>query len=88
MTPIDNADPRGLIKEAYRIEDITEAQCRSIFFDWALSFEGDTKKAITTLIEYFDDQSHPMTQILIEGSRGISAPRRRGGWRARNRESS
>ena len=29
-------DPRGLIYESYRIEDVTEAQCRSIFFDWAL----------------------------------------------------
>ena len=30
-------DPKGLIREAYRIEGITLGECRSIFLDWALS---------------------------------------------------
>ena len=32
-------DPRGLILESYRIEGITEGQCRSIFLDWALGIQ-------------------------------------------------
>ena len=35
-------DPKGLIREAYRIEGITAAQCRSIFLDWALSLPDTT----------------------------------------------
>ena len=31
----DAADPKRLVAEAYRIEGITEAECRSIFLDWA-----------------------------------------------------
>jgi len=32
----DARDPRGLIREAYKIDGITASQCRSIFLDWAL----------------------------------------------------
>ena len=31
------ADPKGLVRESYRIEGITPGECRSIFMDWALS---------------------------------------------------
>jgi hypothetical protein len=33
----DPADPKGLIRESYRIEGITADECRSILLDWALS---------------------------------------------------
>ena len=33
----DQIDPKGLIKEAYRIEGIGPGECRSILLDWALS---------------------------------------------------
>ena len=33
----DPLDPKGLIRESYRIEGITEGECRSVFLDWALS---------------------------------------------------
>ena len=33
----DPLDPKGLIREAYRIDGITAGECRSIFLDWALS---------------------------------------------------
>jgi len=33
----DADDPKGLIRESYRIEGIGMAECRSIFLDWALS---------------------------------------------------
>ena len=82
-------DPKGLILEAYRIEGITYPECRSIFLDWALSLptESDTGAAIRTLIDRHgaDQPDHPMTAVLREGLGTMSAPRRRGGWRARPR---
>lgn len=78
-------DPKGLIRESYRIEGITLAECRSIFLDWALSLpmERDTTAAIRALLAQYggDAAHHPMTQVLTEGRSGSTAPRRRGGWR-------
>lgn len=86
----DPIDPKGLIREAYRIEGITAGECRSIFLDWALSLpEGDdTKATIAALLEKYRDQpaEHPMTAVLSEGLIRAEAPRRRGGWRSRPRD--
>lgn len=82
-------DPKGLIFEAYRIDGISKAECRSIFLDWALSLslERDTGAALRGLLDTYGpgNESHPMTQVLTEGLSGMQAPRRRGGWRARPR---
>ncbi|MDF1728774.1 MAG: hypothetical protein P1U53_13610 [Sulfitobacter sp.] len=82
-------DPKGLIQEAYRITDITSAECRSIFLDWALSLpiERDTGQTIRALLEVYREEAadHPMTLVLKEGLHGMAAPRRRGGWRSRPR---
>jgi hypothetical protein len=83
-------DPKGLIYEAYRIEGITKAQCRSIFLDWALSVGAgrDTHADMRTLRARYggEDDSHPMSQVLSEGLHKIATPRRRGGWRSRKRD--
>ena len=83
------SDPKGLVREAYRIEGITVGECRSIFLDWALSLpeDADTSSALKELIERHGAAApaHPMTEILTEGLTRISAPRRRGGWRTRSR---
>ncbi|MCX7565286.1 hypothetical protein OS189_02875 [Sulfitobacter sp. F26169L] len=82
-------DPKGLIFEAYRIEGITKAECRSIFLDWALSLstDRDTHKAMRSLLElHGQDRSHPMSEVLGEGLHTIATPRRRGGWRSRKRD--
>ena len=34
---LEEADPKGLIRESYRIEGIEAPECRSIFLDWAIS---------------------------------------------------
>jgi hypothetical protein len=86
----DALDPKGLIFEAYRIEGIAAAECRSIFLDWALSMpiEADTRATITALIAQYANNNtgdHPMTVVLTEGLNAIVAPRRRGGWRSRSR---
>lgn len=84
----DELDPKGLIREAYKIEGITAGECRSIFLDWALSVEGaDQKPRIEALIARHgeSDADHPMTAVLQEGLQASRAPKRRGGWRSRER---
>jgi hypothetical protein len=85
----DQNDPKFLIREAYRIEGITLAECRSIFLDWALSLPTDheTAAAIRALLAQYGTEApdHPMTGVLGEGLKGIATPRRRGGWRSRPR---
>ncbi|SHJ91064.1 hypothetical protein SAMN05444000_11553 [Shimia gijangensis] len=82
-------DPKGLIRESYKIEGITEDQCRSIFLDWALSLPGtiEAKVAIEALLIRNQSQpaDHPMTSILEQGRVQMVNPKRRGGWRSRNR---
>ncbi len=89
VDPKDPNDPKGLIRESYRIEGITKPECRSIFLDWALSLplEQDTGTAILALLGRYGAEAgeHPMTQVLNEGRTSMSAPRRRGGWRSRPR---
>ena len=85
----DIYDPKALIREAYNIEGINDSQCRSIFFDWALSLPDglDTQESIAILIDKYgnDAPEHPMTVVLRNGQQKMSSPRRRGGWRSRPR---
>ncbi len=83
-------DPRGLIAEAYRIDGISEAECRVIFLDWALARpEGsDEATEISALLHSYggDAPAHPMTSVLREGLSGAARPRgRQGGRRGRNK---
>lgn len=84
----DALDPKGLIFEAYRIDGITEGECRSIFLDWALSLPMDTDTAplLSALIDRYGQASpdHPMTRVMQEGLAQAQAPKRRGGRRARS----
>ncbi len=49
--PRDPIDPKNLIFEAYRIEGITDGECRSILVDWALSIEApDPRPLIEALL--------------------------------------
>ncbi len=80
------ADPKGLIREAFRIEGIGEAECRSIFLDWALSLPAgaDPRALILRLLEEHVDAAHPMVRVLREGLEAPRPPRRRGGRAARH----
>ncbi|WP_319823626.1 hypothetical protein [Thalassovita sp.] len=82
-------DPKGLIREAFLIDGITEAECRSIFLDWALSLpEGaDSRQALTELHPIYAaaHPDHPMTSVMEQGVQQLSHARRRGGWRSRTR---
>jgi hypothetical protein len=85
----DENDPKGLIREAYRIDGITLPECRSIFLDWALSLpaEQDTGQSLRRLVDRYAaaHPGHPMNVVMSEGLTGLARPRRRGGWRARPR---
>ena len=76
-------DEKGLIFEAYNIEDIDMSSCRVIFFDWLISLDQsiNQREAVTELLKAYKSRfpNHPMTQLLIEGlnqNLGIR-PRRR-----------
>ena len=78
-------DPRGLIREAYRIEGIGPEDCRSIFFDWAMGLAPgiDPGEAAATLRGVYaaSADDHPMTVLLDEAIRqastGVRPSRRR-----------
>ena len=76
-------DPKGLIREAYRIDGITEGECRSIFLDWALGvpMDADTQDAVRALLETYGDEpvDHPMTLTLKQALADARRPRRKGG---------
>lgn len=83
MSTETNSDPKGLIRESYRIDGITEGECRSIFLDWAISLPTgtDSGEAITALLALHgaDAPDHPMTGVLRAGLDAAAKPRRRGG---------
>lgn len=87
MDERDEADPKGLVREAYRIEGITGPECRSIFLDWALSLPPGVAgpAMIPQLLARYGAgmPDHPMTQVLTDGLGAAEAPRRRGGRAAR-----
>lgn len=75
-------DPKGLIRESYRIEGISDGECRSILIDWALSLPADTDQhtALHALIEHYGAgaEDHPMTVLLRDGLETAKTPARRG----------
>lgn len=78
----DALDPRGLIAEAYRMEGLDAAACRTIFLDWSLGRTGPegTAEAVAALRARYAPlhPDHPMTAVLAEGL-GTAGPRRRAG---------
>jgi hypothetical protein len=82
---LGEADPKGLIRESYRIPGITAGECRSIFVDWALSLPPGAEIAarVDVLLAAYGDPAHPMTAVLRAGAAPPPEPRRRGGRAAR-----
>ena len=77
----DPSDPKGLIFEAFRIPGITEKDCRTIFFDWALSIDKE-KNPIDEIRHLYNkyselDAGHPMNLVLKEGLEFKAHSRRR-----------
>ena len=86
---LEEADPKGLVRESYRIDGISMGECRSIFVDWALSLpQGrEVPDALRALIAHYgaDAPDHPMTETLTAGLAAPPAPGRRGGRLGRQR---
>jgi hypothetical protein len=81
-------DPKGLIREAFAIEGISEPECRSIFLDWALGVPPgrDAQVEVRALLAHYNpfrSSDHPMTQTLEAALEDVGAPRRRGGRQGR-----
>lgn len=89
MRDQDPNDPKGLIREAFRIDGITSPECRSIFVDWALSVPTEAHAPLieALLARHADDPAdHPMKAVLLEGLAAKPASGRRGGRAARVRD--
>lgn len=81
-------DPKGVIRESYRIDGISEPECRSIFLDWAIGVPvgDDPKERIRELLALHasDAPDHPMTRVLTDGLEEPERTGRRGGRRGRS----
>lgn len=82
-------DPRGMIYEAYRIENITPEECRVIFLDWAMNTpKGDMQAFLQELLVEYEaaNPDHPMTKVIRDGqTTAKGAGKRRGGRLGRQR---
>jgi len=77
-------DPTDVIHEAFRIDNIGAAECRAIFFDWAMGLDAGLDLVAAAKALHAElaaaNPDHPMTALLAEAARG-AAPlrgRRRG----------
>ena len=66
-------DPRGLIREAFRIDGIGAEDCRAIFFDWVMGLKpGEDVRAHADALRglYADQPSdHPMHALLSDAAK-------------------
>lgn len=81
-------DPKGLMTDAFAIEGITVAECRSIFLDWALGLPAqyETRAQVQMLIAAYEtptNADHPMLATLREALTDAPRPKRRGGRQTR-----
>ncbi|MCK0094272.1 hypothetical protein MWU60_01710 [Yoonia sp. F2084L] len=81
-------DPKGLIREAFAIEDIGAPECRSIFLDWALGLPAgrDAQDEVRALLAHYGPlraADHPMVQTLTAALEDAQPARRRGGRNGR-----
>ena len=78
-------DPRGLLYEAYQIDGISLADCKTIFLDWVLGLDYniDQIKAVSSALKEYEDDNpkHPMTTVLRDGIELQGKSRKRLGGR-------
>ena len=84
---VEDVDPKGLIRESYRIEGITPPECKTIFFDWAIQVPETVDPAahIAFCISHYgaEQPDHPMTAVLEAALAPAPKKIRRGGRAAR-----
>ncbi len=85
----DELDPKGVIADSYRIDGISEPECRSIFLDWAISVpQGSEARALVRELLALHGPGapdHPMTAVLRAALEPAAQTGRRGGRAARMR---
>lgn len=83
----DALDPRGLIRESFRMDGIGPRECRTIFLDWALGLSdgADRPALVRALLDRHADvpAHHPMIEVLEAALEPGPTPQRRGGRAAR-----
>ena len=85
MDPHNPDDPKGLIRESFRIDGISASECRSILVDWALSLPigADQPAALSRLHgQYAATPDHPMSRLLTEARAAKPGEALRRGGRA------
>ena len=80
---LGEADPKGLVRESYRIDRITAGECRSIFIERALSIpvgraEADAVRVLIATYALAAPE-HPMSAVLQQALTAPEPARRRGG---------
>lgn len=82
----DPHDPKGLVREAYAM-DLGEAECRSVFLDWALSLPAgaDPLPSVRALLDRHGAEGHPMAGVLRAALAAPERQGRRGGRAGRRR---
>ena len=80
---VEDVDPKGLIRESYRIEGIMPPECKTIFFDWAIQVPEAAAPAthIAFCIAHYGAKQpdHPMTAVLQAALAKAPEKVRRGG---------
>lgn len=80
-------DPKGLIRDCYKIDGIRPEECRSVFLDWAISqADGlNVQDMLCQLITQYADPLplHPMSVVLYEATAEPKPVKRRGGRQGR-----
>ena len=84
---VTRVDPKGLIRESYRIDGITIEEARSIFLDWAIQVPvgASAEDYIRACLAHYAEgqEDHPMTLTLKSGLEQPARKGRRGGRAAR-----
>jgi hypothetical protein len=76
------------MKDAFEIEGITAAECRSIFLDWVLGVPAgaDVRAEVKVIVAHYAslaDADHPMLATLTAAQEDSGPPRRKGGRQSR-----
>jgi len=72
-------DPMGLIFEAYRMDELSSTDCRTILLNWALGMpdgsEYTSSLAALHSIYCSEHPDHPMTAVIKEGLTNAANPK-------------
>ncbi len=81
---VEVADPRGLFRDGFAMENLSDSECRTIFLEWAMTLRDDVDMVHSLGVLHAHYQSeyseHYLFKLITEGLQGprrLSASRRR-----------